>query len=176
MNYIQALREKFGLSQMVFADLLGCDRTLLSKAEGGQRNLPDNSRKIFYHMDDAWQQFQTSSAQAPEPSAADDEAVQDFLATSLKQSKAQLTVCELENESLTEKITKAEEQVKFLAALTAFPLPPEAEIGQMQIVILKRKLPKKLAQLYLEQAQLKIKIAVLQAEIDCATSLQKKSL
>ncbi len=176
MNYIKEFREKFGLPQFVFADLIGCERSILSMAELDKRNLPDNSRKIFYHIDNALQQFQTLSAQAPEPSAADDEAVQDFLTSQLKESKAQLTVCELENETLTEKITKAEEQMKFLAALTAFPLPPEAEIGQMQLEILKRKLPKKLAQLYLEQAQLKIKLAVLQAEIDSATSQQKKGL
>lgn len=163
MNYIQALREQVGISQATFADLIDCDRGLLSMVELNKRTLPDKSRLLFHHIDGAWEQYLASNPiQEPTKSPT----TEDFLQKKLRLAKATLVQCELDDEALTKKIQAAENLRQFLEVLTQHPLPADAEIGKMKLESLKRKLPKKLDNLYLQQAQLRLQIAELRAAID----------
>ncbi len=163
MNYIQALREQVGLSQEIFSDLIDCNRVLLCMAELDKRSLPDKSRLLFHHIDSAWGQYLASNpVQVPtnSPSATE------FLQKKERTAKAALETCLLDDEALTKKIQAAENLRQFLEVLTQNPLPNEDPIGQMQVDNLKRKLPKKLDNLYFQQAQLRLQIAELRAAID----------
>lgn len=166
MNSLTTFRNQFGLTSSVFSVLLQCHRTQVSMAESGRRSLPQASKTILHHLEQAYEQY------APPPDTTEmPAAVTAFLQKQVKSITAQLAELALEKESVSEKLAAAIRLQQFLAGLRAFPLPQEAEDAQFQIQILERKMPEKMKKLQLELTQIELKMGGLQGELDAANSM-----
>lgn len=166
MSTLSTFRNQFDLSTSVFSEMLQCHRTQLTMAESGQRSLPQQSKTILRHLEQAFETFvptETSNG------LSSDETI--FLQKQVKNCIAQLAMLTLEKEKITDKIAAAIKLQQLLLALKSFPLPAKAADAQLQIQILERKLPAKLKKLQLEMAKIQLKMGALQGEIDAANAL-----
>ncbi len=166
MNSLTNFRNQFGLTSNVFSVLLQCHRTQVSMAESGRRSLPQASKTILHHLEQAYEQYSPPPESTEMPAA-----VTTFLQKQVKNITAQLAELALEKESVSEKIAAAVRLQQFLAALRAYPLPQEAADAQIQIQILERKMPEKLKKLQLELTQIQLKMGGLLSELDAANAL-----
>jgi len=167
MTFLQSFREQFGISQNDFAGILQCHTSQLTMAESGRRSLPQESKTILRHLEQAFEQY----VPPRNNSNAIPASVTTFLQNKIKKCTAELAQLALEKETLEKKLTTAQQLEKLLLALKSNPLPIQAEEAALQIEILDRKLPIKLTKIYTELSTNQIKIGSVNGELSAALAV-----
>jgi len=159
MAYPQSLRTKIGVSQAVFANLIGCSETALSMAEIGQRQLPTASLAIVLLLEQTLVQVTAQQPQTAAPTI-DKKKLTRLLA------KVQLQLINKQ-----QKLTKLNDQIKKCLQLQQMQLIlgdaafQKASVTELQWAILQRKATKSFQKATEAGVLLQINIAALQAQI-----------
>jgi transcriptional regulator with XRE-family HTH domain len=164
MAYPKTLRNKMGLTNEAFADLIDCSTGQLSMAEAGKRKLPWQSVEILKKLEEAWAKTENNELFSIKP----DKSLNNWLNKHIRKAKLQAAGLKIKADIMEQKAAQAT-RLLALAQLpeTEYPLP-EGSNAALKLKIIEKKTAQKLQLLTGSLTKLYIAIRALEAEIATA--------